>query len=83
MTIGDYPNEYLSSKDAVLAECYSCGAQRVITKDCVADVAVVPRCRGCGGDAWLWIRGGLHQYESPAPEIKWQCRGEVMRWSRG
>jgi len=55
--------------DTLLAECAACAEQRVMSREALASLACIPPCRSCGGDVWLWIRGGLHQYESTAPVI--------------
>jgi hypothetical protein len=69
--------------DDVLAECAGCSKQKMMTREFISCIACVPRCRDCRGDVWLWIRGGLHQYESQAPRIEFRCEGKLMRWSEG
>jgi hypothetical protein len=83
--LGMYPatSGHKVNDDDVLAECAGCGKQKMMTREFVDATAFVPRCRTCQGDVWLWIRGGLHQYESQAPRIVFRCEGEVMRWSKG
>jgi len=76
-TLGMYPVSRTGWKlndDDVLAECHACGRQKMMTREFIDAIACVPQCR-CGGRVWMWIRGGLHQYESQAPRIVFRCEG--------